>query len=249
MEEKLLIRAFRAPDEPETCEEFLREHRRVLEDFGITNVSTNTNAWCMDPNTYVLVAMTTEGRMVGGIRVEIAGNRALPIADALRKLDPRIDKEVNDLASHGTAEVCGLWNANDYSSRGIPNVLSLAAVSIGNQLPIRSMVCLVAHYTLRHALRAGFNMMEAVGEAGTFTYPIPSIKALAMVIPDVRSLDSSPAAVRRNIMSLRLRPDQVRSERPAQVDLELTYSLLLDRSAPTAGPYALIQQAHLEHAP
>ena len=128
--EKLLIRAFRAVDEPETCEEFRREHRRVLEDFGITNVTTNTDTWCSDPGTVVIIAETDDGSMVGGIRVEVHGRRELPITAALRKLDPRIDQVVERLGEHGTAEVCGLWNANRFNSRGLPNLLSMAAVSM-----------------------------------------------------------------------------------------------------------------------
>lgn len=245
--EKLSIRAFRAVDEPETCEEFRREHRRVLEDFGITNVTTNTDTWCSDPDTVVIIAQTDDGRMVGGIRVEVRGERELPITAALRKHDPRIDQVVERLGEHGTAEVCGLWNANRFNSRGLPNLLSMAAVSIANQLQIRTMVCLVAHYTVRHALRAGFTMIEEVGDGGTFTYPIPSIKALAMVIPDVRSMDTAIAPNRRNIMSLRIRPEQVRIEKPGEVDLEVRYQLLFDRSVLALVPYRLIEEQHLRY--
>jgi len=245
--EKLYIRAFRAVDEPASCERFLREHRRVLEQFGITNVSTNTDTWCSDPETYVITAVTEDDRMVGGIRVEVQRDRPLPIADALRKLDPKVESVLAGLTADGTAEVCGLWNASEYNAKGLPNLLSLAAVSIANQLRIQTMVCLVAHYTLRHALRVGFTIMEDVGDGGTFTYPIPSIKAIAMVIPDVRSIDQASVANRKNLMSLRLRPDQTRVETPAQTPFDVRYQLLLDRTVLSLVPYKKIEEEWLRN--
>ncbi|HRH39008.1 MAG TPA: hypothetical protein PK760_11710, partial [Flavobacteriales bacterium] len=83
----LTFKAFRATNEPELCAEFLRQHRKVLEDFGITNVTTNDDAWTKDPNTYVIVALADDASMVGGIRLEVdKGTRDLPIQSALFKL-------------------------------------------------------------------------------------------------------------------------------------------------------------------
>ena len=201
--------AFKATDEPELCDEFLREHRKVLEDFGISNVTTNTVTWTTDPDTYVIVAISKEQGMVGGIRVEVdREGKNLPIKEALIKLDPKIQMTLEQLRFAGNAEVCGLWNANRYASHGLPTLLSFAAVSLANQIGLKSMVCLVAHYTLRHALKAGFTIMEHLGAGGTFTYPIPSIKAIAMVIPDVITLDAATEPFRNQLISLRIRPER-----------------------------------------
>ncbi|MCB0765504.1 MAG: hypothetical protein KDB84_12400, partial [Flavobacteriales bacterium] len=113
------------------------------------------------------------------------------------------------------------------AARGLPSLLAFAAVSLANQLGIRSMVCLVAHYTLRHALRVGFTVMGDVGEEGTFTYPIPSIKAIAMVIPDVITLTTAHIAQRQQLFSLRLRPAQLRIENVSGTDLMICYDLSL----------------------
>ncbi len=226
--EKLMFRAFRAVDEPETCAEFMREHRRVLEDFGITNVTTNTESWTTDPHTYVIVALSDKLGMVGGIRVQIAQKGApLPMDLALRKMDPSITTCLDGLIGEGNAEVCGLWNANRFAARGLSSLLAFAAVSVANQLGVRSMVCLVAHYTLRHALKVGFTILEDLGDGGTFTYPIPSIKAIAMVIPDVITLGTAHIMQRQQLFSLRLRPAQVRIENVSGVDLMVCYDLCL----------------------
>lgn len=235
--EQLTFKAFRAISEPELCAEFLKQHRKVLEDFGIPNVTTNNDDWISDPDTYVIVAISDKEGMVGGIRVEIARNdRELPIESALYKMDHRVKSVVQQYSTNGTAEVCGLWNANRYSSKGLPLHLAFCAVSLANQLGIDSMVCLVAHYTLRHALKAGFTILEQIGEGGTFTYPIPSIKAIAMVIPNVITLHSANPSFRQQLFSLRLRPNQERIEMLGGEAVQLKYDLcvkglLLDMTA------------------
>ncbi len=226
--ETLSFKAFRASDEPELCAEFLRQHRKVLEDFGITNVTTNTASWTSDPDTFVIVAISSRLGMVGGIRVEIdKPHRHLPIRDALFSLDPSITDTLERLQFSGNAEVCGLWNANSYSSKGLPSLLAFAAVSVANQIGIRSMVCLVAHYTLRHALKAGFTVIENLGDGGTFIYPIPSIRAIAMIIPDVTTLAHAHSVHRQSLFSLRLRPNQKRVELIGGDLIELDYQLCI----------------------
>lgn len=226
--ERITFKAFRATDEPGLCEQFLREHRRVLEDFGITNVTTNRAAWTQDPDTYVIVAVSDRSGMVGGIRLEVdRGKRQLPIEEALMKFDPAVHHTLEDLRGPGNAEVCGLWNANGYNGHGLPTLLALAAVSIANQLSLGTVVCLVAHYTIRHAVKAGFTVMEHLGNQGTFTYPIAAIKAIAMVVPDVITLDTANGVYRNRLISLRLRPDQECVEELQAGPIQLVYRLRL----------------------
>ncbi|MFZ1693419.1 MAG: hypothetical protein WAT74_09500 [Flavobacteriales bacterium] len=247
--ETLTFKSFRAIDDPAMCAEFLKEHRKVLEDFGITNVTTNNDAWTEDPGTHVIVALSNLHGLVGGIRVEVdGGQRELPIESALQGLDHRITTTLSTLRPNGNAEVCGLWNSNRYAAMGLPSLLAYAAVSLGNQIGLRSMVCLVAHYTLRHALKSGFTIMEEIGNGGTFTYPIPSIKAIAMVIPDVIALSSAPIEQRRNIMSLRLRPEQERIEMLGSTPTRCIYQLCIDKKVLDLRAYVEVMQMHFQHA-
>lgn len=243
--ETIRFKAFRATDDPALCAEFLRQHRKVLEDFGITNVTTNTEAWTSDPQTYVIAAISDQVGMVAGIRVEMDhADRALPIEDALRKLDPKIVGVLAEMRASGNGEVCGLWNANSHGSFGLPALLAFAAVSLANQIPAAKLVCLVAHYTVRHALKAGFVPMKELGEDGTFTYPIPSIKAIAMVIPDALSLATAPPLLRKDLISLRLRPRQEKLILVQDRPVRLVYDLHLDPSAPEQVLYRAIEDLH-----
>lgn len=246
--ETIRIRAFRAVDEPDTCNEFLRQHRKVLEDFGIEHVNTNNEAWTSDPDTYLIIATSDKEGMIGGLRLEVARpGRVLPIVDALHKLDGRIDQEVERWSKAGCAEICGLWNANRFANRGLPTLLGYAAVAVANQIGVGAMVCLIAHYTLRHALRVGFTIMGDVGHEGTFTYPIPSIKAIAMVMPDTLLLTEAQDKHRLPVISLRMRPQQVRVEQPAHEELVVDYDLRLNTRLIDMNAYSVVKEDRLRY--
>lgn len=243
--ETLTFKAFRAVDQPDLCAEYLVQHRRVLQDFGIQNVTTNSDYWVADPETYVIAAFSSADGMVGGIRIEVdKGVRELPIEAALKGLDGSIISSLRVLRPEGNGEVCGLWNSNKYSARGLPSMLAFAAVSLANQIGVKSLVCLVAHYTLRHALKVGFTIMEEVGDAGTFTYPIPSIKAIAMVIPDAITLGSASRDSRKKLMSLRMRPEQEVLEEVHGRLLRCKYELCIDKKVLDLVAYMNVLKMH-----
>ena len=249
MTEEITIKAFKAKDDPIRCAEFVRNHRRVLESFGIANVTTNNEYWCYDPDTYVIVAESWRHGMIGGIRVEVnRGSRTLPIEKAIFSMDEKIKPILSDYAIQGVGEVCGLWNSSSFNNMGLPLLLSFAAVSISNQIGIRSLTCLVAHYTLRHALKVGFTLIEDVGDGGTFTYPIPSIKAIAMIIPDSFLLENASVPNRKKLFSLRIRPAQQRIEQLGEKPMTVTYDLMVDRSIIPIQSYRAIQRVWLKHS-
>ena len=67
------IRAFRAIDDPLTCQKFIEGHRRVLSIYGIENITTNTDAWMYNPAIFVIVVETLDGsKLYGGARVQVA---------------------------------------------------------------------------------------------------------------------------------------------------------------------------------
>lgn len=246
--DRITLKAFRAPDEPELCAEFVREHRRVLEDFGIAHVTTNNDRWTRDMHCYVIVAMHERLGMVGGIRLEMAkDDLPLPMELALMPLDPSVHDELQALKPFGNGEVCGLWNANRYANKGVPLLLSHAVTALSVRAGARRMVCLVAHYTKKHPARNGFHVMETIGNKGEFSYPIPSITAVAMVNPDTMLLEHATEEQRRLIYSLRLRPRQVRVEQPGNALLEVDYDLMLRGSLIDMHSYQQIHEERLRN--
>ncbi|MCB0795683.1 MAG: hypothetical protein KDB88_13190 [Flavobacteriales bacterium] len=247
--DKITIKAFQAPSEPALCEEFLREHRKVLQDFGIEHISTNTEDWMTDPNAYIIVALHDKLGMVGGIRLQIAApDRQLPMSLAISKMDERVNDELAVLNPHGNGEVCSLWNANRYANMGIPVILSTCVTAMSTMVNARTMVCLVAHYTQRYPRRNGFLVMEGVGDKGTFIYPIPSITAIAMVNPDTLTLPYASDEQRHVIYSIRLRPQQVRIERPGKAEIEVHYDMRVQNDFLSLNAYQHIEQDRLRHS-
>ncbi len=231
--ENIILKAFRAPDRPDLCDEFIHEHAQVLADYNIPQTVRPDNSWVHDPACYVIVAQHDELGMVGGIKLQIDdGVKPLPMQSAVEKLDPGIVKELAALQPAGNGEVCGLWNASRYANKGIPILLSLAVTAIATQAGARHMVCFVAHYTKKHPSKNGFVVMESLGDKGSFDYPVPRIKSIVMVNPDTVLLPHASIEQRHRIFSLRLRPQLTRTECPSGTDLRVKFDLLLsDRKA------------------
>lgn len=115
--------AFKAIDNREYCERFLKGHVSVLEDYGITNISTNNNLWMEMKNVFVIVAFYGE-EIVGGIRVHVAdGKEPLPVEKAVGYIDCKVHQLINQYLETGTGELCGLWNAKSVAGYGVSLLL------------------------------------------------------------------------------------------------------------------------------
>ncbi len=118
------LRAFRAIDDPEACELFVKGHEHVLTSIGVTKVTSSKNEWTTNPAAFVLIVESLDGKKVfGGARVHVAGGSApLPIESATGTLDSSIFKLVWEYAQHGTGELCGLWNSREIAGYGVGSI-------------------------------------------------------------------------------------------------------------------------------
>lgn len=229
--EKITIRAFRATDEPDKCDEFLREHTKVLTDLGVISVIAPDDSWTRDPNTIVFVAEHRELGMVAGIRLEKAQPELpLRMETCIRPMEPGITKILHALNQGGNAELCGLWNAHRFAGRGIPMLLIDAAIACSTQLELNSVVTFIAEYVAPYASRVGFEVIDEIGDHGQLVYPIPTIKTWAMVMNDTLCLGNIEPKVRKDLISLRVRPRQYRVEKPKGVEIFVLYDLMLNHA-------------------
>jgi hypothetical protein len=228
--ETITIKAFRAVDDRVRCARYLIEHIRVLEDIGVASALKPDISWCTDPDVVVIVAEHPRLGMVAGIRLHKAkAGHVLPMERSLRDLDPTIAERLAELMPSGNGEIAGLRNAHRFAGRGVPMLLMEAVVSIANQLALSSLVTFIAEYVAPYARKCGFVLMEDLRNGGDFIYPVPSIRTHAMVLPDMLTLSASKPEDRQRILSLRLRPSQVRDEQPKKVEIEVTYELIVDK--------------------
>ncbi|MDB5230572.1 MAG: hypothetical protein JWN76_1377 [Chitinophagaceae bacterium] len=224
------FKAFRAIDDPDACHRFIQGHRRVLEIFDIAMITSNKPDWISHPNTYViLVESVDDGRAMGGARVQIADNiMALPIEDAVGKVDKKIYEIVKNHRLGLTGEACGLWNSREIAGYGIGSFfLTRACIALAHQLGLKSLFALAAPSTVKIATNAGFSIERSLGKEGFFNYPKLDLVATAMIVQNVLTLGAASEEDREHIFDLMKNPDQVRKESGPKGELKIIYNLSL----------------------
>lgn len=224
------IRAFRAPNDRETCEKFIAGHRRILEVYyGIIKITSDNVEWTEDPYCVVIVAEDTEtGKVYGGARVQLAGGKhKLPIELAIEKYDPKITEEIEQsYREGGTCEICGLWNSKEIAGMGIGSrILSMTGVGISNQLNVKSVYALCAPGTLKITYRMGFTVVTSLGNEGTFFYPKDNFIATVMKLKNVYDLSLASEDERERILFYRNNIHGTSTERGPKGTYEVVFDL------------------------
>ena len=222
------LRAFRAVDDPLTCERFIEGHTHVLTSIGITKVTSSKNDWMYNPAAFVLVVESLDGEKVfGGARVHVAGgNQPLPIESATCALDPKIYDLVWQYGQHGTGELCGLWNSREIAGYGIGSIFLIrAAVAISYQIGIQSLFALCAPYTIKPGEAVGMELEPTVGNDGTFYYPKLDLLATTMVLKDVPTLSKAHEEDKAAILKIRENLKIIRNEVLRKKEVEIHYEI------------------------
>lgn len=220
------LRAFRAVDDPKTCELFLQGHEQVLTSIGITKVTSSKNEWVHNPAAFVMVVESLDGNKVyGGARVHVAGGtEPLPIEQATCTMDPYIFDLVWKYAQHGTGELCGLWNSREISGYGIGSIFLIrAAAAISYQIGIQSLFALCAPYTIKPGEAVGMEIEKSVGNEGTFYYPKLDLIATTMVLKDVPTLSKAYEEDKNAIIRIREDLNIVRVEVLRRKEITIHY--------------------------
>jgi hypothetical protein len=229
---KFKIVAFKAIHNIDLCKEYAAGHLKVLEDYGITNVTSNNHEWFFDDSVYGIVVFSREtGEIVGGARLHVfTGLNKIPLLHAIGPLDPKIEDDLMRELPHGTGEACGLWNAKKAWGLGLSALLTTAIVAFSGRLGLKSIFALSAKYTKEMILARGFEISEHVGDKGDFVYPIESHRATVMIYRDLMVNLRASEYERSRIESLRKDPIQTFPENINNRILEIEYNLSLEDS-------------------
>lgn len=225
------IRAFRAPEDQETCEKFIVGHRKLLEIYGITQITSNRQDWVDDSNTTVIIVEDADSqKLYGGARLQISTEgKMLPIETALTKYD----KKIHDIVAHsrsngGTCELCGLWNSREIAGMGIgSHILSRVGAAVASQLNVLSIFVLCAPITVRMGKRVGAVVETTLGVNGLFYYPSDDLVATAMQLRNIYDLSTALESEREKILSLRETPHQILEEAGPKGVYPIEYQLKL----------------------
>ena len=206
------IKAFRAIDNLKDCVKFSEGHRKVLQFYGVTQVTSANLDWMNDPLVYVIIAQSFSGEVLGGARVHVFGeDNSLPIEKAVCEIDRGIHNKVKAYALNRTGEICGLWNSKEVAGMGIGTLfLMRAGISITSQIKLGSLFALCAEHTLAISTSKGFEIEKSLGNNGTFYYPKQNLVATALLMKDPNLLSNAEPKERDIIFDLRKNPQQVR---------------------------------------
>lgn len=239
---EIQLRAFRAINEPRTCEQFVKGHTDVLASIGVTKVTSSKNEWTEDPAVFVIVVESLDSQEVyGGARVHVSsGKNLLPIESATKDMDPYVLQLVADHARKGTGEVCGLWNSPYLAGYGIGSPLLIrAGVAISTQIGIESLFALCAPYTVKAVVNCGMVLEESIGNKGTFYYPKLDLVATAMVLKNVADLHLALDEDKEAIQHMRNDPNDFQlfelKQKEIMIDFKLSIPGLDQWQLPTPG--------------
>jgi hypothetical protein len=216
LDAEIRIRAFRAVDDPVTCQKFIDGHRTVLEHHGIQKVTSSNDEWAQNPAVFVIVVESMDGqKLYGGSRVHAAnGITPLPIEDATGYMDSKIYDIVAEYAQNGTGELCGLWNSKEVAGLGVGSIFpSIAAVVIAEQIGLTTMFSLCSPATVRFNQWIGSDVLKTVGNDGTFYYPKLDLLATAVFLSDAVTLTHAHPREREKMLQLRKQLHSVSMER------------------------------------
>lgn len=231
MIKRVEISVFPSHLRPIDCDRYIEGHKKVLEAYGVTQVTSAKYDWKERTSTYIVMVEEMETkRMLGGARIQLAEEgHPLPIEMAINELDPAIFTLVKEKAVRGTAEFCGLWNSREVAGYGIGSaILGRVGVAMLEPLNLGSMFILGSPATVRAGQSVGFEVVRSLGINGTFYYPKEDLLATAMIVGDPAAIPGADPVSREAIFSLRKIPVQTTTEKGPKGILEAHYNLVLE---------------------
>ncbi len=231
----VVLRAFRATEDPDTCHRFIDGHERVLSSIGIKKVTSAKEDWMYNPAAFVIVVEDPETKEIhGGARLHAhGGTQKLPIEEATAYMDSKVSDLIEEYAKGGTGEICGLWNSRKIAGLGFGSLyLNRATLAIAEQVGISSLFSLCAPYTMKPAYSFGYEREESVGENGQFYYPKLDLIATVMVLKDCINMPLADPLQRNRIFNLREDLNQLYIENEAHKEVEVSYNLKINNISP-----------------
>lgn len=221
------IKVFRPKEDWETCEKYIEGHRKVLEVYGVTKVTSTDLSWTDDPRTVVIHVESDTGKALGGGRIQVwSKQHPLPMESAIGEIDDSFKEVINEYSKTKTGEFCGLWNSREVAGLGIGSIfLGRVGISLITHLDLGSLFALCSPATLKPCLNIGFRVFHEIGNQGTFYYPKEDLIATALLVPDPETLSYATDVDRERILALRNFPEQVAQESGPRGTVEINYNL------------------------
>lgn len=227
---KVRVRVIRAVEDLEATEKYIHGHHKVLESYGITKVTSADRSWALNPHVYLILFESMDDfRVLGGGRIQLRTKQfILPFEKAIEEIDPKIIDYMAEFEDLDVAEYCGLWNSKEVAGYGIGSIyLVRVGVAILPQLRIRKLFGLSSPVTLSISKSVGYEVIESLGDKGSFYYPKEGLIATALEISDVYNLPFAQPVEREYIFKLRENITFSTVETGPRGDMEVNFELQL----------------------
>jgi len=192
--------------EQDICEFYARKHNEILQRYGSSNITSNTDSWLSKKNSYIVVAiLESTQEIVGGIRLEIRTVKdLLPLERAISHIEPNIYSLVTKSCKKGNVgEVCGLWiDREKYSDKVLSMNFFVSCLVICEQLKVNTLFGFISPQVSRICSSLGFKVEESLINQGSFHYPDSNyISKIGSV--KTKTLDKSEKDLKAKILNLR----------------------------------------------
>ena len=200
------VRVIKVIDDPEATEKYIAGHLKVLESYGVTKVTSADRSWIANPHTYLILFESMDDfRVLGGGRIQLRSKGfPLPLEEAIVEIDPSIATYMEQFDDLEVAEYCGLWNSREVAGYGIGSIyLMKVGVAIAGQFKIKKLMALCSPATVKLTMKVGMEVIESLGQNGTFFYPKEGLIATLLQINDLENIPTAVDSEREFIFNLR----------------------------------------------
>lgn len=210
--DEAIVLVSRASHDQRLCKRLLEGHKRVLEAYGIKNLSSFRTDWFRRDDVLVIAVLSPDGeRVLAGARLQpgLVAND-FPLHQAVGHMDPNVGSFLDGIIPEKAYELNALWNSIELAGMGLGSEfliqVAMAALPI---LEAKHLIALTSPVTRRWREKHGWRLRNDLGDSGYFVYPKDSLRATIehFVNPDYHN-DVDPT-VRELMTSIRNRPEDV----------------------------------------
>jgi len=172
-------------------------------------------------------------RVLGGGRIQLRSKGfPLPLEEAIAEIDPSIIKYMDQFEDLEVAEYCGLWNSKEVAGYGIGSIyLVKVGVAIASQFNLKKMLALCSPATVRISKKVGYEVIETLGDNGTFYYPKEGLIATLLAIDNINELPTADSIERDFIFRLRNNKVHQTLETGPKGDMMVKFNLIVNNSS------------------
>ena len=210
--DEAILLVSRASQDQRLCKRLLQGHKRVLEAYGIKNLSSFRTDWFRRDDVLVIAVLTPDGeKVLAGARMQpgqVAND--FPLHQAVGHMDDRVGDFLEEIIPEKAFELNALWNSIELAGMGLGSEFLIeVAMATLPLLEAKHLVALTSPVTRRWRQKHGWKLRKDLGVDGFFVYPKDSLKASIehYVYPDFEQ--HVDAEVQDLMASIRRRPEDV----------------------------------------